>query len=133
MLPATGAVNGPSSTTTALTPEFPQTNEFIQKVSWDDFIHNLSINIFHLSQVENHLHLIVSITSFNAFLSLQTKLYVVVLPILFAFYWKNNDYFTMNCGNIWQNKRVFPKIDFSGNVDNKGLCREEQNKFSKKS
>ena len=28
--------------------------------------------------------------------------------------------------------RVFPKIDDSGNVGNKGLCREDQNKFSKK-
>ena len=28
--------------------------------------------------------------------------------------------------------RVFPKIDDSGSVDNKGLLREEQNKFSKK-
>ena len=27
--------------------------------------------------------------------------------------------------------RVFPKIDDSGSVDNKGLLREEQNKFSK--
>ena len=28
--------------------------------------------------------------------------------------------------------RVFSKIGDSGNVDNKDLCREEQNKFSKK-
>ena len=29
--------------------------------------------------------------------------------------------------------QFFPKIDDSGNVGNKGLCSEEQNKFSKKS
>ena len=28
--------------------------------------------------------------------------------------------------------RVFPKIDDSGKIGNKDLCREEQNKFSKK-
>ena len=28
--------------------------------------------------------------------------------------------------------RVFPKIDDSGNIGNKGLHKEEQNKFSKK-
>ena len=28
--------------------------------------------------------------------------------------------------------RVFPKIDTSGHIGNKGLCREEQNKFSTK-
>ena len=31
-----------------------------------------------------------------------------------------------------KNNGVFPKIDDSGNVDNKGLRREEQNKFSQK-
>ena len=31
-----------------------------------------------------------------------------------------------------KNNRVFPKIDDSGNVDNKGLRRDEQNKFSQK-
>ena len=30
------------------------------------------------------------------------------------------------------NDGVFPKIDDSGNVGNKGLCRAEQNKFIKK-
>ena len=28
--------------------------------------------------------------------------------------------------------RAFPKIDDSSNIGNKGLCKEEQNKFSKK-
>ena len=39
----------------------------------------------------------------------------------------------MDSSNNWQNKRVFSKKDYSGNVGNKGLRREEQNKFSKKS
>ena len=38
----------------------------------------------------------------------------------------------MDSSNNWQNKRVFSKKDHSGNVGNKGLRREEENKFSKK-
>ena len=38
----------------------------------------------------------------------------------------------MDSSNNWQNKRVFSKKDDSGNVGNKGLRREEQNKFSPK-
>ena len=35
--------------------------------------------------------------------------------------------------SICVNIQAFPKIDDSANVSNKGLCREEQNKFSQKS